>query len=88
MSWVSVDIEIDEFLSSCGKYERMELIKSLIEDGYLPSQLVKGDDEYVLPGANRGSADFDKAINKLVGRGWQLSKEEEDYIINLSKRFI
>ena len=88
MSYVSVDIDIDDFLSSCGRYDRMELIKALIEDGHLPSQLVKGDDEYILPGTNWGSADFDKAINNLVGRGWQLSKEEEEYIINISNRFL
>lgn len=85
MGWVTVDIEIDEFLSSCDKYDRMEIIKSLIADGYLPSELAQENGIYSMPGSRD---DFNIALKKLLNRGWQLNKEEEEYIINLSKRFV
>lgn len=32
--------------------------------------------------------DFNRALQKLFNNGWKLTSEEEQYIINLSKRFI
>jgi hypothetical protein len=81
-SWisVSVDVDIDDILWSASNRDKQNLADRLYEDGF---KAVKDTDEtYDDP-----KTDFDKACLKLFGQGWRLSLEEEQYIINLAKRF-
>ncbi len=81
-SWVtidtSVDVDIDDVLSNLNSRELQELADDLYDDGWIPKQLekvVEPDD------------DFSIACKKLMGQSWRLSREEEEFIINISKRF-
>lgn len=88
---VSIDIDIDDILSSCDSYDRLEIIKALIEDGYLPKELVRQGGEYVInPGrySNNFNSDFNESLDKLYNRGWQLTIEEENTIKNIANKFL
>ena len=78
-------IDVDEFLYGCTKSEIQEVIDTLIQYGHLPSnvkKLNKSSTEYSIP-----ESEFEDALYKLHGKWNTLTKEEEQMIINISKRF-
>lgn len=76
MSYVSVDVDIDDVLWNMSKNEKQQLVDDLYDDGYIPKPLI-----------NNHTDNFSKACQKLTGQAWRLSREEEEFIINISKRF-
>jgi hypothetical protein len=77
---VSVDIDIDDILWSASNKDKQNLADRLYEDGF---KAVKDKDvEYENP-----ETSFDEACLKLFGQGWRLTREEEEFIISVSKRF-
>lgn len=94
MSYISVDIDIDDIISGMSKYDRRIFFKAMQEDGCISESCIITDDGTVeAPARIERNAkaesvdDFNRALQKLYGNGWKLTREEEDYIINLSKRF-
>jgi hypothetical protein len=79
MSYISVDVDIDDILWSMSSREKQKLAEELYDAGYIPKEL-----ENKLAELNN---DFSLACEKLIGQSWRLTREEEEYIINLSKRF-
>ncbi|CAB4143556.1 hypothetical protein UFOVP449_218 [uncultured Caudovirales phage] len=78
MGWVNIDIDIDDVLSGMSRRELQSLVDDLYEDGYAPTKLEKQAE---------ATDDFSQACQKLIGQGWRMTREEEEFIINLSKRF-
>lgn len=78
---VSVDIDIDDVLWELSRSEKQELVNDLYDDGYTPKQL-KGT-----IGEDETNNEFDSALRKLYGNSWRLTKEQEQYIIDLAKQF-
>jgi flagellar motor switch protein FliG len=76
MSYVSVDVDIDDVLWFMSSKEKQQLVDDLYVDGYIPTPLV-----------DRHTDDFSNACRKLMGQAWRLTREEEEFIINISKRF-
>ena len=75
---VDVDVDIDDIIYEMSSSERQELVDDLYDDGYIPTPLqkvIEPDD------------DFSLACKKLMGQSWRLTKAEEEFIINISKRF-
>lgn len=81
---VDIDVDVDDFLNSCNEKEKDELIEALIEDGYLKKdcRLDSPDYNYSVP-----EAMYVEAIDKLRNKWNSLTKEEEEVILNLAKRF-
>ena len=79
MSYVSVDVDIDDVLWGMSSRDKQELVDDLYDDGYIPKQVQKQVIRY--------NDDFSNACKKLIGQSWRLSREEEEFIINISKRF-
>jgi hypothetical protein len=77
---VSVDVDIDDILWSASHRDKQNLADRLYEDGIKATK--DTDVIYENP-----ETPFDKACLKLFGQGWRLSREEEEFIINISKRF-
>lgn len=79
MSYVSVDVDINinDVLWKMSSSEKQELVDDLYGDGFIPKQVNKKDCD----------DDFSLACEKLMGQSWRLSREEEDFIIAISKRF-
>ena len=79
MSYVSVDVDIDDVLWGMSTKEKQNLVDDLYDDGYTPTQIQDQMDKH--------TDDFSEACKKLVGQAWRLTREEEEFIINISKRF-
>ena len=76
-----IDIEVDEFLENCSTNEIKEVIDWLEEDGQL---------NYGFNITGRESINermFLESLYKIKDNWIGLSKEEEDIILNISKRF-
>ncbi len=78
-----VDIDVDEFLSACSEREREDLIKALIEDGYLNKKDVTPS-----PVLSVGEEIFEEHLNAIHGKWHRLTPEEEEVIIKIGKKFI
>lgn len=78
MPYINVDVDLDDVLWELSSKEKQELVDDLYDDGYVPKQVT----DYENP-----KNDFDTACMKLFGQAWRLTKEEEEFIINISKRF-
>jgi hypothetical protein len=76
---VSVDVDIDDFLWGMSSKEKQELVNNLYDDGYIPKPF---QDK-----AARHTDDLSTACKKLIGEAWRLTREEEEFILNISKRF-
>lgn len=77
-----IDIDVDEFLNSCDSSEIKELIDCLVEGGYINSDRTISE-----RGMSVGETFYVEAIEKLADKYHMLTKEEEELIIKLSKRF-
>ena len=80
------DVLVHEFLSNCDSSDITDIIDTLITDGHIKSnqRLSKTS------GSNGLSAPeqiFEEALDKLHGKWNMLSKEEEEMIMALAKRF-
>lgn len=77
-----IDIDVDEFISSCSSSEIQELIECLVEGGYI-------NRDRIIPerGMSVGETFYVEAIEKLADKYHMLTQEEEELIIKLSKRF-
>lgn len=91
---ISIDIDIDDILYGMNKWDRKQLFEALQEDGYISKSCIITNDGEVKASAHveRNALDeskdeFNQALQLLWNNGWKLTKEQEDYIINLSKRF-
>jgi hypothetical protein len=79
-----VDIDVDDFLSACSSSEIKEIISALIEDGHLPKSSLQTVNS---SGICVAEFEFEDALDKLHGKWGVLSKEEEEAIMKISKRF-
>jgi hypothetical protein len=86
---MNIDIDIDDIVHSMGSYDRKELFRALQQDGYIPENItITNDGSIELSKLYKSDDDFNVALKKLYNNGWKLTLEEENYIINLSKRFL
>jgi hypothetical protein len=87
---MNVNIDIDELLFSMSKWERKELLEGLKEDGYIADSCIITKEGCVesRSGLAHEGDQVNEALSKLWNNGWKLTKEEEETIINISKRFI
>lgn len=77
-----IDIDPDEFVSSCSREEIEELIDVLVEDGHIPkiSDIAPID-------KNLLDEEWDGVISKIAGTGrLRLTNEEEEIIKKIASR--
>ena len=83
-----IDIEPYEYVESCSKKERKELIEELIESGYLPPSVKNfGEPDEKKNGFHPAEFMYESALDKLHGKYTVLTKEEEDIILKIANRF-
>ena len=78
-----VDVEIDDFLSSCSSRDINELIEALIEDGYLNADCQTnstGKKTYL-------EEEWDQISNKINEIRLRISPEDEELIRNIVKKY-
>jgi hypothetical protein len=77
------DIDAEEFVTSCTSSEIKELLGYLIKEDYIkPDSILDYDTSFSIP-----EQEFEDALNKLHGKYTTLSKEEEEIIKVIAKRF-
>ena len=82
-AYADVDVDVDEFVSVCSKREIKELIEVLVEDGHLPKAAV-------VETKNVGifQNEFLGKMNNLVDNYYRISKEDEEILENLFKKYL
>jgi hypothetical protein len=81
MSYISLDVDIDDILSGMTRRELQQLSDDLYEDGYCPSQIDKEVQ-------SENYSEFDKQVQKLIGNSWRLTKEDEETILKITNKLI
>jgi hypothetical protein len=79
-----VDVDVDEFVSSCSKREIKELIECLVEDGHLEkNQFIKQPDD------KKGvlEEEFLNKLEVLSTKYYSMSGEEVEFIDNLYNKY-
>lgn len=91
---ISIDVDIDDIIWGMGTYDRKAFFKAMQDEGYISKQCIITKDGSVEASAHAERAalaeskdEFNQALQKLFNNGWLLNKEQEQYIIELSKRF-
>jgi hypothetical protein len=87
MAYIQVDIDVDDFYYDLSSRDKQELINLLKDDGYLEkNQLVEAldDDEYEFEGSPLDH-EWHTMISKINKSRYQLTKEQEQLLINLAK---
>ena len=94
MRSISIGVDIDDIVWSMSEYDRREFFKEMQKEGYISDLcVITKDGEVKAPGHIERNAlaestdEFNQALHKLYGNGWRLTVEEEQTIINISKRF-
>jgi ribonucleotide reductase alpha subunit len=77
---VDVDVEVNDFLEDCDEYEIEQVIDWLKDKGHLKNTDI---DRQVCV----AELEFIEALDKIYTKWNVLSKEETEFIINISKRF-
>lgn len=78
---VDVDVDVDEFLEECDNEEINQVIEWLTENDYLVNL------KPTTSGMSIDEGEFQEALHKLSENKISLSKEEENIILNIAKRF-
>lgn len=79
---IDVDVEVNDFLEDCDNSEIEEIVDWLQNNGHLRETSVDKSAEVCVT-----EAEFMNALDKLYTKWNMLSKEEEQTILNLAKRF-
>ena len=75
----SIDIDIDEIMYSLSSREKQELVDELYADGYIAK---KDDSE------KSTDDEWNEQVHKLFNNKWRLSNEDEETILNITKKII
>jgi len=78
-----IDIDVDEFVDSCSTSEVQQLIKYLEKNHYIKAESQLNVEKQM----SVGETFYVEAIENLADKYHMLTKEEEELIIKLSKRF-
>jgi hypothetical protein len=87
MAYIQVDIDVDDFYDDLSSRDKQELINLLKDDGYLESnRLVEAIDDvdYEFEGSPMDH-EWHTMISKINKSRYQLTKEQEQLLINLAK---
>lgn len=79
---VDFDVEVEEFLEDCDSLEIDEIIDWLRDKDYIKHTDIPYNRQVCAT-----ELEFIEALDKLYAKWNMLSKEEEEFILNLAKRF-
>lgn len=86
----SIDIDVDDFLYSCSKYDIKNLINALVEDGHLPNSVYYHSDKgkEKISKLTSSEIDFYDKLDQLKEKYFSISKEDEDILSSIFKKYI
>lgn len=80
MSWINIDVDMDDIINSMGSYDKQKMADELYDDGYVAKQVKQVIDEDL--------DEWDEQIKKLKGNKWKLSKEDEETILRITNKLV
>ena len=75
-----LDIDVDEFLDACSDKEINQVIEWLREEEHISNYSIAETDSI-------NDSIFNDAVIKIQNHRISLSREEEEFILNIAKRF-
>lgn len=75
-----LDIDVDEFLDACNDREINQVIEWLREEEYISNYSIAETESI-------NDSTFNDAVIKIQNHRISLSREEEEFILNIAKRF-
>ena len=82
MAWITVDVDIDEFLNNCSDSDIDYILKFLADENKV-EEVVKNRNK-----ENTCDFEWDDSVSKLLNNRHQLSKEEEELIIKICNKIV
>jgi len=77
-------IDAYEYVTSCTKSEIEELISELVDGDYLPKNVLGPNNDKL----SKAQFDFSEKLNKLVNVYYSLSKEDEEILESIIKKYV
>lgn len=81
-----ISIEPSEYVNACSKRELIELIEVLVEEGKLPRTVLKQDVQS--KSYSRLQDEFSLKLGKLVEKYHSISKEDEEKLEQIFKKYL
>jgi hypothetical protein len=89
MPYIDIDIDVDEYISSCSRRDIQELIKTLVEYDHLPSSVLDERGNVADPiKRGHGETEFIQKLEKISEKYYSLSSEEEEFFNKLFKKYL
>lgn len=79
-----INLDVDDFLSACNSGDIKELIEALVDEGHLPKAVLHN---FSTSPMGVSEIEFEESLDRLRGKWNLLTKEEEELIVKISKRF-
>lgn len=88
MTYINMDIDLDDIIDGLSSHEKQELVDELYSDGYYQTELEKQiytNSEYDNVSLNEQF--FREQLGKISSNYLSLADEEQELILKISKRF-
>jgi hypothetical protein len=77
-----LDIDVDEFISSCGEYEIDQIIEILTEEGYIKPNTINNEEKLGFT-----ESEFFKKLDKLKDVYYYIDNEDLEVIDKMLKKY-
>ena len=81
MPYIDIDIDVDDFISSCSSREKENLVKDLAEEGY------KYEDGQTINSPNVDDIEWTEILDKLKKIRFMMDSEDEAIIKRISEKY-
>jgi polyhydroxyalkanoate synthesis regulator phasin len=85
-----IDIDIDDILYACSRHDIKDLIRSLVDEGHLPKEVLGENNEVKEELIRRGrlEEDFAQNLEKMKSKYYSLTQDEELVFENIFKKYL
>lgn len=88
MTYINMNIDLDEIIDGLSSYEKQELVDELYQDGFYQKELEKQiEGFYDYDNASLNEQMFREQLDKISSNYLSLTNEEQEIILKISKRF-
>ena len=86
MSWIQIDVDLDDVYDNMGSYERRKMAEWLEDDGYTTiTTKLEGYD--IPPSTSSLESEFHDMLINLSSKFYQMSNEEVEMITKLYNKY-
>jgi hypothetical protein len=86
MSWISIDVDLDDVYDNMGDYDRKKMVNWLEDDGYT-TIITKSEGHDIPPTTSLLESQFHDKLIGLSSKFYSMNNEEIEIIENLHKKY-